>query len=219
MVGKAFAFHKHMAAVTILPITITESAVRRDSGERISRPRALTSPVLGMKTVRLAPSPWDRAAQPQVCGKAARRAEMCLPCRAVPSVVLTKMCLCVRRRLCPSHGLLAGGPSHRCDRLCDHWSCHPACSLTTKSATVSSTGTLTFPVNQQSFQVLVVCWAATKAWRPDAWNLLGTTGNVFAQSTCNNRLSIDTFLRNVSLLESQCYNWWLNATEHRETCR
>ena len=34
----------------------------------------MTSPVLGMKTVRLAPSPWERAAQPEVAAKL-RRAE------------------------------------------------------------------------------------------------------------------------------------------------
>ena len=139
---------------------------RRDSGERISRPRALTSPVLGMKTVRLASSPWGRAAQPE---GSARWWEV--PWRAVPSVVLTKMCLSVRRRLCPFPSLrppsrpLIVSPGMSLDYQKCHCIQYENPHIPSQPAVVPSPRRLL---------------SRDQSLRPDAWNLLGTSGTVFA---------------------------------------
>ena len=79
---------------------------------------------------------------------------------------------------------------------------------------------LTFPVSRQSFQVLDLCWAATKASDLITWNSSVTRGNVFWQSTSSNRYITDTSSsRNSLLYESKCYRWNICGEEYSGTYR
>ena len=54
---------------------------------------------------------------------------------------------------------------------------------------------LTFPVNQQSFQVHVLCQAATKRLPLDRWNTSGTLGNVFGNPRSYVRFITDHLIK------------------------
>ena len=76
----------------------------------------------------------------------------------------------------------------------------------------------TFPVNQQSFQVLDLCWAATKVCNLTHGICLGhreTFLAIHVQCSIQHRY----LSRNSSLYESKCHRWNPSAEEYRETCR
>ena len=78
---------------------------------------------------------------------------------------------------------------------------------------------LAFPVSKQSFQVLVLCQAATHACHLMHWNLSGSQGKVFWQSTFNVRVVTDTSSRNSWLCDSKCCRCGSGAGKYRATCR
>ena len=49
--------------------------------------------------------------------------------------------------------------------------------------------------------------SSNQSLQSETWNLSGTQGNVFWQSTSIDRFITDTLSRNSSLLESKCYRW------------
>ena len=74
-------------------------------------------------------------------------------------------------------------------------------------------GFFTFPVNKQSFQVHVLCWASTDGCLLlDTWNLSEPQANFFCQSTPYVQFITDTLSNDSSLYEYKCHR------KYRETC-